>query len=64
MKSVNHVLKNKGDIFDRLSNAEYRIKRKYKKRNASSRDALRGNIQVIDADFVEVKKELPDELLL
>ncbi len=62
--SVDLLLKNKGDILDRLSHAGYRVKRKYKKRNTSSSDAFIGNIQVINADFVEVKKELPDELLL
>lgn len=58
------MLKNKGDIFDRLSNAEYRVKRIYKKRNTSSNDALIGNIPVIDADFVEVKIEHSDEPLI
>jgi len=57
------LLKNKGEILDRLSNASYRIKRKNNKRNTSSRGFL-GDEPIIDADFVEVKKELPDELLL
>ena len=61
--SVNLLLKNKEDILDRLSHAGYRIKRKYNKRNTSSRGLL-GDDLIIDADFVEMKKELPDELLL
>lgn len=57
------MLKNKVDIFDRLSHAGYRIKRRYKTRHTSSSD-LFGTIPIIDADFVEVKKDLPKEFLL
>lgn len=60
---MNLLLKNKGEILDSLSHAGYRFKRKYNKRNTSSSDLL-GDDLIIDADFVEMKKELPDELLL
>ncbi len=41
-------------VFDRLSDAGLRIKKKPKSRRTSSRESLFGSSPIIDADFVEV----------
>ncbi|AKB52742.1 hypothetical protein MSBRW_3489 [Methanosarcina barkeri str. Wiesmoor] len=44
----------KDRVFDRLSDAGFRIRNKSKSRKASSREAIFGSSPIIDADFVEV----------
>lgn len=44
----------KDRVFDRLSDAGFRIQKKSKSRKASSREALFESSPIIDADFVEV----------
>lgn len=44
----------KDRVFDRLSDAGFRIRNKSKSRKASSREALFGSSHIIDADFVDV----------
>ncbi|MCC4766984.1 hypothetical protein FXW07_10240 [Methanosarcina sp. DH1] len=44
----------KDRVFDRLSDAGFKIRNKSKSRKASSREAIFGSSPIIDADFVEI----------
>ena len=56
-RDVIFLLKNKRGVFDRLSNAGFRIRKKTESRKSSSRDSLFESGPVIDADFVEVDED-------
>ena len=58
-KGAIFLLKSKKGVFERLSNAGFRIGRKSESRKISSRDSILGSCPVIDADFVEVGKDFP-----
>ena len=58
-KGAIFLLKSKKGVFERLSNAGFRIGRKSESRKISSRDSILGSCPVIDADFVEVGKDSP-----
>lgn len=47
----------KKGVFDRLSDAGFRIRKKSDSRKASSRESLLGSSPVVDADFVEVDED-------
>lgn len=51
----------KDRVFDRLSDADFRIRKKSKSKKASSRESLFGPSLIIDADFVEVDDVEIDE---
>ena len=60
-RDVTFLLKNKREVFDRLSNAGFRIRKKPESRKVSSRDSLFESGPVMDADFVEVDEDIfPD----
>ncbi len=44
-------------VFDTLSDAGFRIRKKSKSRKASSRESLLGSSPIVDADFVEVEED-------
>jgi hypothetical protein len=44
----------KEKVFDKLSDAGFRVRKKSKFRKASSRESLLGSSPIVDADFVEV----------
>ncbi|HWQ50000.1 MAG TPA: hypothetical protein VN414_13870 [Methanosarcina sp.] len=51
----------KDRVFDRLSDAGFMIRNKFKSRKASSREAIFGSSPIIDADFIEVGNVEVDE---
>lgn len=55
------MLKNKKDVFGRLSRAGYRTRKKTESGKASLRDSLVGKGPFIDADFVEVDGDFEEE---
>jgi predicted house-cleaning noncanonical NTP pyrophosphatase (MazG superfamily) len=48
------LLKNKKGVFERLSDAGFRVRKKSESERVLSHDSLLGSCPVIDADFVEV----------
>ena len=51
----------KESVFDRLSSAGFRVRKKYKTRNGPSQETLFGSSPIIDADFIEVDAEVDED---
>lgn len=51
------MLKNKKGVFERLSDAGFRVRKKSESEKVLSRESLLGSSPVIDADFVEVDED-------